>query len=104
MKIKLYREIYKLGKAGEEVNVTSEIGNRLLCQGRAAVISHGSPPQDAMVSKLVAPPPQEDDEPLKVVVVPGDSPNAPEQKSKANKPSPDKSSNKKRKQKRTEKS
>ena len=77
MKIKLYRAIHSLGKADEVVNVTSEIGNQLVCQGRCAVISHDSPPQDAMVSKLIAPPPQEDDKPLKDVVVRRDSPTAP---------------------------
>lgn len=102
MKIKLYRAIHKLGEKGEVVNVTSEIGNRLVCQGRAAVISHDCPPTDAMVSKLIAPPPEEP-EPVKVVLV-GDSNDAPEQETETNKQSADKSSNPKRKQKRTEKS
>lgn len=87
MKIKLYRAIHKLGEAGEEVNVTSEIGNQLLCQGRVRVISHDSPPQDAMVSKLVAPPPEEP-EPVKVVVVTGDSNDAQGQDQKHNKEQP----------------
>ena len=107
MKIKLYRAIHSLGKAGEVVNVTSEIGNQLVCQGGAAVISHDSPPQDAMVSKLVTPPPEVEDKPLKIAIVPestGDSNDAPEQKTETDQQNTDESSDPKRRQKRTGKS
>ena len=113
MKIKLYRAIHSIGKAGEEVDVTSEIGSQLVCQGRCVVISHGSPPQDAMVSKLIAPPPEVEDKPLKIAIVPestGDFNDAPEQEAETsqqketNEQSAGRSSNPQAKQRRTKES
>lgn len=108
MKIKLKRAIHKLGNAGEVVNVTSDIGSQLVCRGGAVVLSHDSPPQDQMVSKLVAAPPEVEDKPLKIAIVPestgdSDAPD-PEQKTETDQQNTDESSDPKRRQKRTGKS